>query len=43
MSAGGPTLYCDLVSGIVNAVGHLRQADLEPGEEPTRVVSFRFI
>jgi hypothetical protein len=39
---GGPALYCDLVSGVVNTSGHLRWVSLGPGEEPSRVVSFRF-
>jgi hypothetical protein len=35
-------LYYDLVSGVLNVANHLWRVGLEPGEEPTRVVSFRF-
>jgi hypothetical protein len=42
MSGGGPTLYYDLVSGVLNADGYLRRVDFVPGEELTRLVSFRF-
>jgi hypothetical protein len=41
-AGGGPALYYDLVSSIVNVVGHLWRVNLGPGEEPIRVVSFRF-
>lgn len=34
MSEGGSSLYCDMVSSVVNTASHLRRVSLGPSEEP---------